>query len=160
MKHISQSQSSLLPYEQKAWGDRIWLASFVLAVIGAVNAGYLAWTKLMNTNIYCGPGSSACDAVSASQYGYLLGIPVSYLGFASYLAIIALLVLESRGGFFKSNAPIAVFGLTLFGTLFSGYLQYASLFLLQEVCPYCVVNAVTMLVLLVLSILRLRRTLL
>jgi uncharacterized membrane protein len=140
--------------------DTLRLASLALAVIGAVNAGYLAWTKAMNTNIYCGPGSSACDAVSASQYGYLLGIPVSYLGLASYLALIALVLLESRAGFFKTNGPLAVFALTLFGTLFSGYLQYASLFVLREVCPYCVVNAVVMAVLFVLSLLRLRRALL
>ncbi|MGQ0600444.1 MAG: vitamin K epoxide reductase family protein [Anaerolineales bacterium] len=137
--------------------DTLRLISLALAVFGAINAGYLAWTKLMNTNVYCGPGSSACDAVSASQYGYLFGIPVSYLGFVSYVALIVLFVLERRGEFFKANNPFAVFGLTLFGALFSGYLQYASLFLLREVCPYCVVNALLMVALFILSLVRLRR---
>lgn len=137
--------------------DTLRLTSLALAIVGAVNAGYLAWTKLTNANIYCGPGSSACDAVAASQYGYLLGIPVSYLGFISYAALIVLFVLESRSEFFKTNGPLAVFGLTLFGTLFSGYLQYVSLFLLREVCPYCVVNALLMAALFVISIVRLRR---
>lgn len=152
-------QTTIHPHP--AWdelkADTLRLVSLVLAAVGAVNAGYLALTKLMNMNVYCGPGSSACDAVSASQYGYLFGVPVSYLGFVSYVALIVLFVLESRSEFFKTNSPVAVFGLTLFGTLFSGYLQYASLFLLREVCPYCVVNALLMLLLFVLSLLRLRR---
>jgi uncharacterized membrane protein len=143
------------------WGelksDTLRLSSLALAIIGAANAGYLAWTKLTNVNIYCGPGSNACDAVSASQYGYVLGIPVSYLGFLTYLVLIALFALETRLGFLKSNGPLIVFGLTLFGTVFTGYLQFASLVWLREVCPYCVVNAVLIFALLVLAVIRLRR---
>lgn len=139
--------------------SRLHTLSLALSAIGLLNAAYLSWTKLVNTNIYCGPGSSACDAVSNSIYGQILGIPVAYLGFISYLAILALLLLENRSEFLQSNGPIAVFGLALVGTLFSGYLQYASIFLLQEVCPYCVVNALVMLTLLIVSILRLRQTL-
>lgn len=139
--------------------DRLRLASLALAIIGLINAGYLAWTKLTSTSIYCGPGSSACDAVSSSRYGYLFDIPVSYLGFASYIALAALLALEARHPFLRTNGPVAVFGLALFGTLFSAYLQYASIFILREICPYCVVNAVTLLALLVLAIFRLRRAL-
>ncbi|MCS6910095.1 MAG: hypothetical protein NZM11_05930, partial [Anaerolineales bacterium] len=44
----------------------LWVASLVLSVIGLINAGYLSWTRLFNTSIYCGPGSSACDVVSNS----------------------------------------------------------------------------------------------
>lgn len=139
--------------------DRLWTASLVLSFLGLLNAGYLAWTKLTSTSIYCGPGSTACDAVSNSRFGYLADIPVSYLGFGTYLVLIALLLLEGRGEFFRTNGPIAVFGLTLFGTLFTLYLQYTSLFILREVCPYCVVNALTMAALFVLALIRLRRAL-
>lgn len=135
----------------------LWAVSLVLSVIGLVNAGYLSWTRLVNTTIYCGPGSSACDAVSNSVYGYLLGVPVAYLGFLSYAVLLGLLLLETRIDFFKANGLILTFGLTLFGTLFSAYLQYASIFRLREVCPYCVLNAVTMAALLVVTVLRLRR---
>jgi len=139
--------------------SRLHKLSLVLSIIGLLNAAYLSWTKLVNTTIYCGPGSSACDAVSNSIYGQIMGVPVAYLGFMSYLAILALLLLENRSEFMQNNGPIAVFGLALIGTLFSGYLQYASIFLLQEVCPYCVVNALVMLTLLIVSILRLRQAL-
>lgn len=139
--------------------DRLRLASLVLTVIGFVNAGYLAWTKFTATSIYCGPGSSACDAASNSRFGYIFDIPVSYPGFATYVLLLALLIFETRHPLLKSNAPVAVFGLTLFGALFSGYLQYASIFILREICPYCVVNAVTLLALFGLSLFRLRRSL-
>lgn len=137
--------------------DRLRLASLVLVLLGIANAGYLSWTKFSAVSIYCGPGSSACDAVSASVYGYLFGIPVSYLGLASYLVLLALLGLETQHPLLKTNGPVLVFGLTLFGTLFSAYLQYTSIVILREICPYCVTNALTQLALLILSIFRLRR---
>lgn len=139
--------------------SRLHTSSLALSVVGLLNAAYLSWTRLVNTTIYCGPGSSACDAVSNSIYGQILGIPVAYIGLVSYITILALLLLESRSEFVQTNGPVAVFGLTLIGTLFSGYLQYASIFLLREICPYCVVNAIIMLSLLVISILRLRQSL-
>jgi len=148
------SRSALLETIQ---ASPLWTASLVLSLVGLINAGYLSWTRLFNTTIYCGPGSNACDAVSNSVYGYVLGIPVAYLGLLTYLALGGLLLLEQRVEFFKANGPLAVFGLALFGTLFSGYLQYASLFRLREVCPYCVLNAVIIAALLVLAILRLRQ---
>lgn len=139
--------------------SRLHTSSLVLSIIGLLNAAYLSWTRLANTSIYCGPGSSACDAVSNSIYGQIMGIPVAYLGLVSYLGLIALLLLENRSEFLQINGPIAVFGLALVGTLFSGYLQYTSIFILREICPYCVVNAVIMLTLLIISILRLRQSL-
>jgi uncharacterized membrane protein len=139
--------------------SRLHTSSLALSVVGLLNAAYLSWTRLVNTTIYCGPGSSACDAVSNSIYGQILGIPVAYIGLVSYITILTLLLLESRSEFVQTNGPVAVFGLTLIGTLFSGYLQYASIFLLREICPYCVVNAIIMLSLLVISILRLRQSL-
>lgn len=130
--------------------------SLALTAVGLLNAGYLAWTKLTTTAIFCGPGSSACDAVSASTFGYLYGIPVSYLGFAAYLALAGLLALEDRLAVLQRYGPLAVFALALFGTLFSGYLQYASIVILREICPYCVLNALTQLALLGLAVARLR----
>lgn len=139
--------------------DRLRLASLGLTLIGIGDAGYLAWTKFTAVSIYCGPGSSACDAVSASIYGYLFGIPVSYLGLLTYLALAGLLLFETAHPLLKTNGPLLVFALALFGTLFSAYLQYTSIFILREICPYCVVNALTQLALLILAIFRLRRTL-
>ena len=36
---------------------------------------------------------------------------------------------------------MAFWGLTLFGTLYSGYLTYVELFVLDAVCVYCVTSA-------------------
>lgn len=154
MKTQLQPRASLL---EALRSHPLWTASLALSLVGLVNAGYLSWTRLVNTTIYCGPGSSACDAVSNSVYGYLLGVPVAYLGLLSYAALLGLLLLEPRLDFFRANGLILTFGLTLFGTLFSGYLQYASIFRLREVCPYCVLNAVTMAALWVVTVLRLPR---
>ena len=155
----TKTQPPPTSFWQPLLADRYWAVSLLLCLLGTVNAGYLSWTKLTNTAIYCGPGGTACEAVSSSIYGYVMGIPVAYLGLGTYLVLIALLVLERRLDFLAANGPIAVFGITLFGVLFTGYLQYASLVMLREVCPYCVTNAILMLLLFVVSIVRLRRAL-
>lgn len=155
----TKTQSQPANFWQPLLADRYWAASLILCLLGTLNAGYLSWTKLTNTAIYCGPGSTACEAVSSSIYGYIAGIPVSYLGLGTYFVLIALLVLERRLASLTTNAPIAFFGITLFGVLFTAYLQYASLVLLREVCPYCVTNAILMVLLFVVSLVRLRRAL-
>ncbi len=138
--------------------DRPRAASLVLALIGAANAAYLSWSHFTDTTVVCTTGTD-CETVQNSIYGQVMGVPVAYLGLATYLVIVALLALEDRVDALKQSGPTLLFGLTLTGTLFSGYLQYASLFLLRATCPYCVLNAVLIALLFVGAIFRLRRAL-
>jgi uncharacterized membrane protein len=121
-----------------------------------LDSTYLTWIKVANTRAFCS-GVGDCDAVNSSVYSEVLGIPIALLGVGAYVAIAALLVLEDRLPLLREYGPLAVFGLALTGTLYSAYLTYVELFVIYAVCPYCVVSALLITGIFILSIVRLRR---
>ncbi len=131
-------------------------ASLGLAVLGIFVAGYLTWVKLADVPIYCG-GSGQCETVNQSVYANINGFPVAALGLGAYFVIAAALALEDRAVVVRDYGPLAVFGLALTGTLYSAYLTYIELFVIHAVCPYCVVSAVLITGILILSVVRLAR---
>ncbi len=135
-----------------------WLrwASLGLAAVGAMDSAYLTWIKLANTQALC-TGVGDCETVNNSVYSEINGIPLAMLGLGMYLAVMLLLALEDRVGWLETYGPQAVFGLALTGTLYSAYLTYLELFVIHAICPYCVVSAVVVTAILVLSIRRLRQ---
>lgn len=135
--------------------DRLRLVSAILAILGLADAGYLAWVKLANAVAACS-GIGDCASVNNSRYAEMWGIPVALFGAATYLVILALLLLEGRSTENFYLFRLGVFGVTLVGTLYSAYLTYVEVAILRAICPYCVVSAGLMTALFVLSIVRLR----
>lgn len=72
-----------------------------LSVCGIGISLYLLYTKLSKATILCTPGSE-CDAVNASSYSSLLGIPVSAIGAVGYAILLALALWVIFG---RDNAP-------------------------------------------------------
>ena len=132
-----------------------WWASIVLAGLGLVDALYLSWIKLTGTTASCA-GIGDCESVNNSRYAVVAGIPITLLGSAAYLAILVLLFLDGSRADWRDQLRLGVFGIALVGTLYSAYLTYVELAVLKAVCPFCVVSAVAMTILLLLSIVRLR----
>jgi len=128
------------------------IAILILGIIGIVDAGYLSLAKMANTTVVCAPGLGDCGSVNNSVYSELYGIPVAYLGLLSYLAITVLVLIMLRRQSEFAWINYLLLGITLVGFLFSGYLTYIELAVLHAVCFYCVVSAVLMLVLFVLSL--------
>ena len=133
---------------------KIWMASVVLAIIGALDALYLSWSKLAHQAVFCG-GSGECETVQNSSYAELGGIPIAFLGLGAYLVILGILYLERRGGFWAANGTLAIFGISLVGFLYSAYLTYIELAVLHAICPYCVVHAVVITLIFIVSLVRL-----
>jgi uncharacterized membrane protein len=131
--------------------------SLIVAVAGAIVAGYLTYVYLTDAETLC-TGVGGCDAVKHSRFAHIGGIPIAALGLAGYLAIVGSLVLESSGSLGAEYGPILVFGLSLLGTLYSAYLTYLELFVIRAICPYCVASAVLMTIEFGLSIARLLTT--
>jgi uncharacterized membrane protein len=125
------------------------------SLIGLIDALYLTWEKISGNPALCIQGLGDCYSVNNSIYSEFYGIPVSVLGAGAYLLILIVLFLEPMNSFFKSNSTFIVFTITLAGTLFSAYLTYIEIAVLKRICPFCVVSAITMLILLVFSTLRL-----
>ena len=136
---------------------KAYFLSLVLAFLGLVDAAYLSWLKLTHHESLCLGGLGDCATVNTSPYSEFFGIPIAVLGLLVYLTILVLLgLLEPRGEPWNIWSPYAVFGITLFGTLYSAYLTYLELAVIHAVCPFCVFSALLLLFLLILAIIRLR----
>jgi uncharacterized membrane protein len=142
--------------KEKHPSEPIWLVSVLLVLTGAVDSAYLAFLKFTGTVAACS-NIGDCEAVNNSKYAEIGGIPLALLGLLGYLAILAFLVLETRFPSWKEGLHLSIFGFTLAGTIYSAYLTYIEIAVLRAICPYCVVSAVVMLLLFVISIMRLRR---
>jgi uncharacterized membrane protein len=132
--------------------------AFVTTMVGLLDSIYLSYIKLTHTEAFCA-GIGECDVVNASPYSEIAGIPLALLGACAYVALVILLIVEGRRGFWKNNSLLIFFGITLIGLLYSAYLTYIEVAVLNAICPFCVISAVAMLVLFVVSILRLRQQL-
>lgn len=111
---------------------RLKILSAVLAAIGLADSAYLWYTKMSRSAILCGVGD--CDAVNASPYASIAGIPVAALGVAGYAA---LLVLAAWALAAPESAPYWLTDLRLFaaglGFLFAAYLTALELFVIHAI---------------------------
>ncbi|MFN8499881.1 MAG: vitamin K epoxide reductase family protein [Anaerolineae bacterium] len=127
-------------------------AMAVLAGLGALDSLYLTWVKLAHTQAICA-GLGDCERVQTSPYSTLFGIPVAILGLGAYLVILAFVLFGHRmPAALAVYSPLIVFGVALVGVLFSAYLTYVEVFVIEAICPYCVVSAVLITLIFVLSI--------
>jgi uncharacterized membrane protein len=69
-----------------------------------------------------------------------------------------LLVLEDRFIDQSVTLRLAIFGISFAGSLYSGYLTYLEIAVLRAICPFCVVSAISIFVLLILGVFRLRES--
>jgi uncharacterized membrane protein len=98
----------------------------------------------------CVGGSGGCETVQASSYATILGVPVAELGLVGYSGLLLSALLRGEAG--------AYLGLlvALVGTLFSAYLTYLEVFVIQAICEWCVASATVMIAALVCAALTVR----
>jgi uncharacterized membrane protein len=136
--------------------DKLVPASVILAIIGLVDSLYLYWVKISNAYALCGPIGD-CESVNSSTYAEIAGVPIALLGAGAYLSILVILFFERRGGFWSEYGPYITFGISLVGVLYSAYLTYVEVAILRAICPYCVLSAIILVILLALTTVRLLR---
>jgi uncharacterized membrane protein/thiol-disulfide isomerase/thioredoxin len=124
----------------------------VLCAIGFGVAGYLAYVETTQVAAVCGPVGD-CNTVQQSEYARLFGIlPIGVMGLAGYVAImIAWLTARYAEEKIAALATLSIFGMAVFGTLFSIYLTFLEPFVIGATCAWCVTSAVLMTVLMLLS---------
>lgn len=126
-------------------------AALALAIVGIGMASYLAIENLQGKASGICVGSHGCASVQQSEYGKILGTPVSVPGLALYLALALAAgawLLNWRG--LRDQVAVLGFYGALFGTLFSGFLTYLEGWVIDAWCTWCIASAVLMTVLLVL----------
>ncbi len=119
------------------------LAIPILAMLGLGASIYLTYVELTHTQALCGPVGD-CNAVQSSPYAKLFGlVPIGLVGALGYIAILVVwLWRRFRTDALSKVAGPIMFGMALFGTLFSVYLTYLELFVIHAVCIWCLSSAV------------------
>lgn len=125
----------------------------ILSFIGLGVAIYLTFVEVSNVMAVCGPVGD-CNTVQSSPFAKLFGfLPVGFLGIIGYIGILSAWAVGrfSRTGTARI-AALALFGMALFGVLFSIYLTYLELFIIHAVCIWCLSSAVIMALILILAV--------
>ena len=140
---------------QRASSRAAWLDYVmpVLALIGLGVAGYLTYVETQSVSAVCGPIGD-CNSVQTSPYAKVLGVlPVGLLGAFGYIAILVVWFYgRFRSDRLSEYAPLAIFGMTFFGTLYSLYLTFIELFVIKAVCIWCLSSTVIITLLMLLSL--------
>ena len=127
---------------------RLRLAGVVLAVLGIGVATYLTVVHYAGLEAVCNI-AHGCHKVQSSKYAELAGVPVAVLGLAGYAGILGALVVDGEVG----RLAAAVMALAGFG--FSMYLTYRELATIDAICQWCVLSAILMTLLAVVTVWRL-----
>jgi len=130
-------------------------AMLALSLAGVGVAAYL--TKVgfdPERAVACGPLGD-CHTVQSSQYADIGGVPVALLGLGMYLALVGLLAARGWGPWATDPPPwvvTGVFAIALAGTLYSAYLTYLELWVIDAICVWCVASALLVTAVLLLAI--------
>ena len=128
------------------------VAGTVLAFLGLIDAAYLTYLKFQL--LTHGPGCffGGCDDVNQSPYSMLFGVPVALWGFLVYAVLLGMSLLWLRAvgkrGLWLGRGMLAV---SAWGLVFSAYLTALELFVIHAICPFCVISAVIITVLFVVT---------
>lgn len=114
----------------------------LLAVLGTAVAVYLTFVALdPNVEPFCS-GVGDCHTVQSSKYAEVGPIPVAVLGLGMYLVLLGLI--GARRFLAVGRDPrfaLLTFALALSGALYSAYLTYLELFVIDAICVWCVISA-------------------
>ncbi len=124
----------------------------VLALAGAAVAFYMAYVEINKVEALCGPVGN-CNSVQQSRYATLFGVlPVGVFGIIGYIAILVAWAFQTYAPApLRVPAALTLWGMTLFGTLFSAYLTFLEPFVIGATCIWCISSALIMLALLYLE---------
>lgn len=128
----------------------------LVALAGLFVALYLALFKLGYIgNLVCAVGS--CEVVQTSKWATLLGYPVAAWGVVYYAAVLTVCLAGLSPALVDGRRVSQLLVLmTATGVLFSLWLTYLELFVINAICMWCVTSAVLATILFVVALLDLR----
>ena len=113
-----------------------------LALVGLAVAFYDSYVVYNGQLLWCPPPINGCNEVAASSYARIFGLPVGYYGVVYYLYMFGLAVLLAwePSSHPLRNAAVLYAGL---GVLFSAYFMVLQIAYIHAFCIYCLLSAVT-----------------
>jgi uncharacterized membrane protein len=135
------------------------MAIAVLALIGLFISGYLT---LFNYGflgvVQCGVGG--CMVVQSSAYAWFpprtvsdFGVPLAAMGIVAYTTLLALAIIGVQPRYVAARwVATAIFGIAAVGLAFSAWLTYLEAAVINAWCQWCVVSAILVTLIFLLSI--------
>ncbi len=137
---------------QRSYAPAVMLA---LAALGIAVAFYDSYVIYNGQLLWCPPPIGGCNEVAASPYARILGLPVGYYGVVYYLYMFGLAALLT----FDPLSPGLRLGAVLYaavGVAFSVYFMVLQIAFIRAFCVYCLVSAVTTILLTAAAVAHLR----
>jgi uncharacterized membrane protein len=117
------------------------MAAALLALLGLLDAAYLALERITGGPIAC-PIGGGCETVQSSAYALLLGIPVAFIGVAGYAALLLMALLSLQGIHLGIISPDAVLlALANIALLAGVYFMYLQVVVIGAICFWCAMAA-------------------
>jgi uncharacterized membrane protein len=117
-----------------------------LTLVGIADAVYVAHGNYTGAPLWC-PILDGCNTVINSPYSRVFGVPMSYFGFIYYVFMFGLaarLAFDPHSNSLRFRAILYA----ALGAASSMYFMYLQIGFIREVCSYCLISAVTSLLLL------------
>jgi uncharacterized membrane protein len=119
-----------------------------LALVGIAVAFYDAHQLYNGQPLWCPPPINGCNEVANSPYARIYNLPVGYFGVVYYLYMFGLAALLAFDPFSR-GLRFAALAYAALGVCFSIYFMYLQIAFIHAFCIYCLVSAVTTLLLLI-----------
>ena len=111
----------------------------IVALLGWLVSTFLSGIHFWALPLPEGVEPSGSLEVITSDWGYIFGLPLAFLGALYYLT-----VLSVAGAWVQNRSPVILKGLTLLtatGVVFSAFFVWLQLGPIGEICPFCMVSA-------------------
>ena len=128
-----------------------------LALVGICVAFYDAYQLYNGQALWCPPPINGCNEVANSPYASIFSLPVGYYGVVYYLYMFGLAALLAFDPF-SHGLRFAAVAYASLGTCFSIYFMYLQIAFIHAICIYCLVSAVTTLLLFIAALSHFRAT--
>ena len=131
-------------FHKKSFYEQIVYVRYFILVLGILITTYLIYVNnLSDSTLSCG-NVGDCNKVQNSSYGFLLGVPVTFLGLLYFCFLAALYsnyFIRKKFATFSFMELIG-FSVSLSALIFSMYLTYIELFVINEICIWCISIAI------------------
>ncbi len=133
------------------------MALAVVALTGLLLSAYLTLYKLGFVGpLQCQVGS--CERVQQSPWGVFLGLPVAAWGVLGYLGLFAVALLGLQPRWVRARwVAVGLVAMSALGVAFSAYLTYLEAVVIKAWCQWCVISAILITLIFLLSLPGLRR---
>ncbi len=144
--NTSGKKSKLIP------NPLVW-AFLAVSFIGFIDASYLTVSHYTGADLNCNL-TDGCGQVTSSEYSVIFGIPLALLGLFYYLSvfILSFLYLDIK----KPEIFDFIRPLTVAGVLASAWFVYLQIYVIEAICQYCMLSALTSTILFILAMVSLK----